>query len=97
MHATLTFLVSAYMLSITDRSLLSRNDKIEELILAFSLGYFIYDTIFGILYNFNNWLMHFHHLITMNISGYSLITGNHSRLFLLVLFYGEATNPLYLF
>lgn len=92
-HAVATTALSLIALNLFYPPLEEPNTVFCNLIIAFSLGYFLVDTAGGLFLGYNDNLMHLHHFLALFMS-YSLLSlGHHGAVYLYVLVIGELTNP----
>ena len=61
---------------------------------GFSSGYYIIDTIAGIVYNFGGVVMTFHHIMMLVIFAYICYKQRYAGIFSYLMFLGEVSNPL---
>ena len=73
-------------------SLMSPNRSNETSLLCFTLGYFLSDTIVGIVYKYNNFMMNLHHLVILMCGLFSLFNRVYSNLAILGLVISELPN-----
>lgn len=70
----------------------SPNRDNESLLLAFTTGYFVCDTITGFVYKFNDGMMVLHHLLSVTICVYVMHTGSFANATVLALVISELSN-----
>lgn len=61
---------------------------------SFSMGYYIYDTIFSYISNYEDKVMYLHHLFMILLTSYSIYFENYANLLIRLYFIGEMTGPL---
>ena len=76
---------------------------LETFILKISLGYFLYDSIYGYIKGFNSWVMNLHHAIVCSAMFYPLYVYSYPKCLFFRNYYGteiipplaiaEASNP----
>lgn len=62
--------------------------------LKFTCAYFIYDTIYGIVYKYNDNDMHFHHFTGILFVGWPLYLNYYGSILVYSIILGEITSPL---
>lgn len=92
-HAVLTTALSFYILFLTDIKPESQNPPILIFTMCLSVGYFIVDTIGGILFKYNDNLMLLHHILALCIPLNFLTRCCYGEGYMWVLLIGEFTNP----
>lgn len=73
-----------------------KNETIENRALAFSIGYFLVDTYFGIVKKYNGTAMFIHHVVSILISLNAILTNRSGYLVMLSYSLGEISNPFML-
>lgn len=73
-----------------------RNEPIENRALAFSIGYFLIDTYFGVIKKYNGTAMLIHHVVSILISLTAILTDRSGYLVMLSYSLGEISNPFML-
>jgi hypothetical protein len=69
------------------------NSFVECMLLSFSLGYFLNDTILSWVYKLNDLPMMIHHYICVFVIVYSLVKDEYSSMIVWALVVAEASNP----
>ena len=72
------------------------NKNEENLLMCFSIGYFISDTIIGFIARYNDYLMVFHHLLGIAGLSYSIITQKYGSGVMCLFGIAEISNPFML-
>jgi hypothetical protein len=95
-HAVITWFWSAYLIIYEKSAFDAENTWHQTYFCAFSLGYFIYDSVVGNLFGFNDPLMLIHHFMAIFFTSYSLFKGKFGYNYIWTLFIAEPSNPMFL-
>lgn len=95
-HAISALLMGVYNTMSHGVQLFNPNTYQENLIVAFSLGYFTTDTIIGLIGGFNDSTMIFHHVECILSLWYTLLKGNYACVIIWALTLAELSNPFIL-
>jgi len=68
------------------------NKPNESYLVAFTLGYFLSDTLTGMVYHYNNTLMNLHHVLVLFGGFYVLWIGAYANLLVLAMVIAELSN-----
>ena len=70
------------------------SNSVENRYLAYSLGFFIADTIQGFISGYNDSLMLIHHIISIVVSLVTIITNHYAYVVIIIWVIGEISNPI---
>ena len=92
-HAVILIVGSSIVLYVIGIDYNRPNANEENLLIAFSIGYFISDTILGIFAGYNDNIMLMHHLFGLFGLTYSLIKQNYGNTIVFAFVVAEISNP----
>lgn len=96
LHAVTSLAIGLHYLLPEKLKLLKVNSLEENCITAYSLGYYIVDTVLGIILGFNKGLMLFHHVECILSLLYTLLKQKYANPIIWALIIAEVSNPLLL-
>jgi hypothetical protein len=95
-HAIISWIFSVYIL-MTDRfDFTGSNTEKQKMLVSFSCGYFIFDTLAGLYYGYNDSVMNIHHFLTVFVNLHFLMKGKFAFCYVCMIFIGELTNPVHI-
>lgn len=95
-HAVSVFMMGLYVTLPNGVRYPKDNNYQENMIVAYSLGYFIMDTIMGLMCGFNEGMMIFHHVECVLSLFYVLAKGRYASVIIWALTVAELSNPFIL-
>ena len=95
-HALTSLMASILILIPQGLELMKHNTLLENCLTAYSLGYYMVDTLFGLLFGFNEGLLLFHHVECILSLVYTLYKDQYANPVIWALAIAEISNPLIL-
>lgn len=92
-HAVVSFFWGLWVISASGISADQVNTIDENAVLCFSMGYFLSDTLTGLIYDYQTRMMNIHHAIVIVNVVYILSKGRFSNITVAALVVSEASNP----
>ena len=92
-HAVVSFVLSLIVVLEVGMRYNQENLREEVLVLCFSLGYFINDTIYGYITKYNDVFLFAHHIICVSALLYVIIRGDNGNVIIWALIVTEISNP----
>lgn len=93
LHGPTSSLYSMFLLILFGIKYTQPFNWMQTIPVKFSTSFFIYDTIFGIVRKYNDWMNSVHHLVIVVVFIWSLSLDNYSSECVIAIFQGEITNP----
>ena len=94
LHGVCCIMALGYILYKDDITFDEPNCTYHYIFFGFSGGYYIVDSIAGIIHNFGGLIMTFHHIIVLVIYSYICYKQEYAGIFSYFMFLGEISNPL---